>query len=96
MKTHSFRLLKSDNDIEEILEKLEGKNKAEFIRSALKFYVKYGDSIENIEKKVEEIAAILKNGAISFSSQNQTNQEEEINPGNNSILRESIQSLLDL
>ncbi len=96
MKTHSFRLLKDDKDIEEILGSMEGKKKAEFIRSALRFYINYGNSIENIEKKIEEIAAILKSGAISFSDENKRSTEMNLKNETNSILCESIQSLLEL
>jgi len=58
---YSFRTRTEDTELEHILSSLEGKERADFIRSSLYFYIKYGETIQKIKKDIAEIKETLKN-----------------------------------
>lgn len=57
---YAFRTKTGDKELDEILLSLKGKERADFIRNALHFYIKYGNTIKNIEKDIAEIKKIIK------------------------------------
>ncbi|MGH2331170.1 hypothetical protein [Thermoanaerobacter mathranii] len=59
---YCFRTLKEDTDINEALQKLEGKARAEFIRNALRTYIQTQNivaELAEIKKSIQEIKEIL-------------------------------------
>lgn len=66
----SVRILKKYEYVKEYINEIDNKN--QFINEAIDFYIKYKkgelEAINNIDRKVEEILEILKNGQIAISS----------------------------
>lgn len=54
MGVHSIRLGQDDERLEKVLS-LQGKNKSEYIKNALYFYLDYKDKFNNIDKNIETI-----------------------------------------
>ncbi|SHF87846.1 hypothetical protein SAMN02746089_02705 [Caldanaerobius fijiensis DSM 17918] len=88
---HSFRTnSKYDKDIESTLLALNGKEKTAFIKEAIRFYVKYGETIKRMDDNISKMLNMLEQGCISVpaASEEQSDNEAE------KILEDSIMSLL--
>lgn len=91
-KVYSFRLTKSDVEVEELLEKMQGKEKQEYIRSALRFYYNFG----NMLKEMNDNVKIILNKINSSNITSLEHEQKEVNKQDNNVLLESIHSLLEL
>jgi hypothetical protein len=77
-KVYHFRLGKNDFEVEEILEKKSGSERSNFIRTALQFYIEYGEQMKELMSDVKEIKAFMTDGAIVEKPKEvQQNKEEE-------------------
>lgn len=92
-EVHSFRLTDEDEDIEKILSKLKGKEKSNFIRKALRFYISFGQKLEEICCGVNTILKRLDNGILTATSSGKNAEEAE---KNEELLLESVKDILNL
>lgn len=77
-KVYHFRLGKDDVVVEEVLEKKSGSERSNFIRTALLFYIQYGEQIKELMSDVKEIKASMTDGVIMEKPKKvQQNKEEE-------------------
>lgn len=86
---YTFRTLKEDSDIDELLMSLPPKKRPEFIRNALKFYIQNKDFLYSLEKDIEEIKdelALLKEHLLQkdekkeFASTDNNRDKNKTNP----------------
>jgi len=56
---YSFRIKPEDTDIYNTLQNLSGKERAEFIRNALRFYIQNRDVLLEIKRDISELKQIL-------------------------------------
>jgi len=89
---YSFRLRKQDKELEEILQSMTGKEKAEFIRNALNFYVSHRNILEDIQKNV----GLILDKVNGLSSKPVLEHENESSNEEKQVLLDSIQDLLNI
>ncbi|MDI6707276.1 MAG: hypothetical protein QME73_13655 [Bacillota bacterium] len=96
----SFRLKNDDHELEKILAGKSGKEKSDFIREALYFYIRYGDKINRIDEACSGIREILDrldsmSVGPSISPINELHTKDGIDE-TEKVLKKSIQELLNL
>ncbi|WP_054644754.1 hypothetical protein [Thermoanaerobacter thermocopriae] len=57
---YGFRTRKEDKELDDVLSGLKGKERTDFIRDALYFYIKNKNTIEQISRDIFEIKEMLK------------------------------------
>lgn len=92
-EVHSFRLTDEDEDIEMILSKLKGREKSNFIRKALKFYISFGQKLEEICYGVNTILKKLDKGILTTTSSDNNVAESD---KSEELLLESVKEILNL
>ncbi|SDF01710.1 hypothetical protein SAMN04244560_00106 [Thermoanaerobacter thermohydrosulfuricus] len=55
MNKYTFRVKNDDAEILSVLSSLQGKERGDFIREAIKFYIKNKDTAEQISNSIQEI-----------------------------------------
>ena len=91
----NLRLRKEDKDIEVELEKLkDNKERAEFTREALRFYLKNKDVITSLDKSIKDINDTLKE--LKNSGIRAINIEENINNKQNNDVGKWNKNIDDL
>ncbi len=97
---HSFRLKNGDHEMEKKLAGMTGKEKSDFIREALDFYLRYGDKINKIDEVSSGIREILsKLSGMAVVPLASVIKEPGMKDGideTEEILKESVQELLNL
>jgi predicted DNA-binding protein len=97
---HSFRLKNGDHELEKILADMTGREKGDFIREALDFYIRYGDKINRIDdiySGIQEILTRLDGMSFGQSVDHEGNREvEQDRDDYEQILSESVRDLLNL
>jgi len=97
---HSFRLKNGDHELEKILAGMTGREKGDFIREALDFYIRYGDKINRIDDIYSGIKEIMSrldgiSAGQSVLSIKEPNMEDGIDEAEK-VLKGSIEELLNL
>ena len=92
-KVYNFRLNKGDGEIKEILEKRAG-SESSFIKTAILFYGRFGEKIDNMAATIEEIRAALK----GEESSQEGPEEQPKNPDVDAekMIRESIMDIIHM
>ncbi|MBA1336504.1 MAG: hypothetical protein HPY66_2939 [Firmicutes bacterium] len=97
---HSFRLKNEDHELEKILAGKSGKEKSDFIREALGFYIRYADKInklDEISSGIRDILSRLDGMSVCRSVGHEENREAEQDRDDyEQILSESVRDLLNL
>jgi len=75
---YSFRIKPEDIEIYNTLQNLSGKERAEFIRNALRFYIQNKDILLEIKRDISELKQILQQGHFN-PPEYQRNPEPESN-----------------
>lgn len=100
MSKYTFRTRNEDVELDKILASLQGKERANFIREALYFYVKNKNIVEQISKDVAEIKQMIKNQPINTSSNTDfTLQKTDTNgkkKSNEEILKGLVNDFLNM
>jgi len=77
-KVYHFRLGKNDSEVEEILEKKSGSERSNFIRTALQFYIEYGEQMKELVNDVRDIKASIAHGLVTEEpNESEQGKEEE-------------------
>ncbi|MBA1335360.1 MAG: hypothetical protein HPY66_0982 [Firmicutes bacterium] len=97
---HGFRLKNGDHELEKILTDMSGKEKSDFIREALSFYIRYADKINKIDEISSGIREILSKlndmSVVSLTSVIKEPGIKDVDDKAEKMLKESIQELLNL
>jgi predicted DNA-binding protein len=96
---HSFRLRNGDHELEGVLAGMTGKEKSDFIREALNFYIRYGEKINKIDEiysGIREILSRLDDGVPVRQLAGREKEEDQGSGEADEVLIESIQELLNL
>lgn len=62
---YGFRTKAEDTELDKILSSLKGKERTNFIREALYFYIRNKSVIEQVSKDIAEIKEMIKNQSIN-------------------------------
>jgi len=92
-EVHSFRLGKKDLEFGYILNSMSGREKGDFIRKALYFYIRYGDKINKIDdiySGIKEIINRLDGMSVGQSICSERKNDENTEGESERILRESV------
>lgn len=80
MNKYSFRInSNNDPEINEILSAMQGKERTEFIRKALRFYVKNGELISQILSDLQKIQEIIKQQSADISEIKEMIKSQSVN-----------------
>lgn len=97
---YGFRTKAGDEKINNVLLSLQGKERTDFIRNALNFYIDNKDRAMNLERDIaeikqtlSEISSMLKNGNINVTDKN---TKEPENNNNNDVLKDLLNDFLSL
>lgn len=91
---YTFRTKTEDQKIDSILLSLQGKERADFIRNALNFYIENKNIIEKIANDIAEIKEIIKNQPINTKLQDSNNNGKKENA--EEILKELVDDFLNM
>lgn len=83
---YGFRTRKEDKELDDVLSNLKGKERTDFIRNALYFYIRNKNIIEQLSKDMSEVKEILKkqysvsniNKDVPKNNHKKENKNEEI------------------
>jgi metal-responsive CopG/Arc/MetJ family transcriptional regulator len=92
---YTFRTKTEDQKIDSILLSLQGKERADFIRNALNFYIENKDIIEKIANDMAEIKEIIKNQPTSTISNKHSILQEPDNDSKKEDAEEILKELVD-
>jgi len=96
---NSFRLKNGDHELEKIIADMTGREKSDFIRDALYFYIRYGDKINKIDdiySGIKEIMNRLDSMSVGQSVCFERKKDEDTEGDSERILRESVMELINL
>ncbi|ERM91469.1 hypothetical protein O163_10405 [Caldanaerobacter subterraneus subsp. yonseiensis KB-1] len=97
---YGFRTRKEDKELDDVLSNLKGKERTDFIRDALYFYIRNKDTIEQISRDISEIKEMLKkhssipNTSRDVAKNNQNNHRDKNK--NEEILKELVNDFLNM
>jgi len=98
MAKYTFRTKIDDKELDEILSSLQGTKRADFIRNALYFYIKYKDALDNINNNlldIKETLKDLKNSGISVKEDVKEPEQESVKD-NEDIFKDMVNDFLNL
>ena len=93
MAKYTFRTKTNDKKLDEILSSLQGRERADFIRNALYFYINYKNVLDNINNNIlniKETLNELKKSNISIEPIKEPAKD------NNDVLKEMMNDFLNL
>ncbi|WP_028991416.1 hypothetical protein [Thermoanaerobacter thermocopriae] len=97
---YGFRTRKEDKELDDVLSGLKGKERTDFIRDALYFYIKNKNTIEQISRDIFEIKEMLKqqtsmsNTSRDIAKNNRSNHRNRNK--NEEILKELVNDFLNM
>lgn len=95
---YGFRTRTGDEEIDNVLLSLKGKERSDFIRNALYFYIKNKDTINNLYNDIADIKEMLneiKRSGVNVK-ENVKESEREPKENNEDILKEMVNGFLNL
>ena len=98
-KTYGFKLLAEDEDIKEKLESMQAGERSSFIRSALRFYITFGDEFAKMSQNIEEMLSVIKSGKLQIDTsteqvESKTEDEDKSEEELERMIAESINDIL--
>ncbi|MBP2070801.1 MAG: hypothetical protein PWR08_1730 [Thermoanaerobacterium sp.] len=96
---YGFRTRASDKEIDSVLLSLQGKERSEFIREALSFYIKFKDTLDSINSNIADIKETLndlKKSGISVKENLKEPEQEPVKKDNEDIFKEMMNDFLNL
>ncbi|MGF7396237.1 hypothetical protein [Thermoanaerobacterium thermosaccharolyticum] len=96
---YGFRTRASDKEIDSVLLSLQGKERSEFIREALSFYIKFKDTLNNINSNIADIKETLndfKKSGMSVKESIKEPEQEPVKNDNEDIFKEMVNDFLNL
>ncbi len=96
---YGFRTRASDKEIDSVLLSLQGKERSEFIREALSFYIKFKDTLNNINSNIADIKETLndlKKSGMSVKENSKEPKQEPVKKDNEDIFKEMMNDFLSL
>ena len=96
---YGFRTRASDKEIDSVLLSLQGKERSEFIREALSFYIKFKDILNNINSNIADIKETLndlKKSGMSVKENSKELEQEPLKKDNEDIFKEMMNDFLSL
>jgi metal-responsive CopG/Arc/MetJ family transcriptional regulator len=99
MAKYTFRTKIDDKELDEILSSLQGTKRADFIRNALYFYIKYKDALDDINNNLLDIKEMLddfKKSGMSVKESIKEPEQEPVKNDNEDIFKEMVNDFLNL